>query len=164
MTRSIAPDDQIVITGLGAVSALGHIVDELTIALSANLVGRRPVPSYRFSTDLHRYRATEAASIADDVWALLGRLDDTLLSDLALVAAEEAIHDAQLGPLAVESSALVLGMSGLGSGVVASACGGHAHPRRSPGRWPRLSGSVVQCRPSQRRVRPALTPSPGRPG
>ena len=101
---------RILITGLSAISAIGHNVEELAESLRANRIGRQLVPAYRFSTESSRYRSRYAATLPEDVWSRLGCVDHTMLSDFALLAAESALRDAGLYPVSVPM-ALCIGTS-----------------------------------------------------
>ncbi len=84
--------ERIVVTGIGAVSALGLTADETFLALRQNLCGFKPISG--FNTD--KYPVHFAAEVNRDSWMsqqpklLLKRLDASAM--LALMASDEALQ------------------------------------------------------------------------
>ena len=103
-SRAPAPP-RAVITGLGAVTPLGHSVPESWDALLRGVSGAAPITRFDASMLATRFacevKGFDAATLLDR--KLAGRTDR--YSQLAIVAADEALRDASLEPAAMSEDA-----------------------------------------------------------
>lgn len=105
---------KVVVTGVGAISALGHNVNQFWDALSNGRVGIGPLTSLPIDS----LRIKVAAEIPDYDPGLFFSNDELLLLDkfsqLAVIAAREAAADARLDSKILQSAA----------GIIGTGCGG----------------------------------------
>jgi 3-oxoacyl-[acyl-carrier-protein] synthase II len=107
----------VVITGMGVWCAIGRDLAEFRQSLYIGRDGASLVPAARFSTESAAYRTRKAATLIDGPVEPLARSDATVLADVAIRVAEEALQDGGLpvGSFEPQEMGLVLGTTVGGS-------------------------------------------------
>lgn len=104
---------RVVITGIGAVSALGKNIPEMMENMKAKTINYKVVPEDRFSTDHKTFLNNRGFMMDHDVYKQAWEKDSALMNEIADQCIEEALDSANLSKdtLQKETTGLCLGTS-----------------------------------------------------
>lgn len=88
--------ERVVITGIGISCSTGRNKEEFKDSLYQGKVGLKPISFERFSTESAVYKNKSACVLEQDYFEELKAIDDTILTEISIRSAEEAMIDAAL--------------------------------------------------------------------
>jgi 3-oxoacyl-[acyl-carrier-protein] synthase II len=88
--------ERVVITGIGISCSTGKNKEEFKDSLYQGRVGLKPISLERFSTESAVYKNKSACVLEQDYFEELRAIDDTILTEISIRSAEEAMIDAAL--------------------------------------------------------------------
>ena len=86
--------ERVVVTGIGISCSTGRNKEEFKNSLYHGKIGLKPISQDRFSTESAVYKNKSGCIIEQDLYEELQAIDDTILTEISLRVAEEAMTDA----------------------------------------------------------------------